>query len=106
MSESNSTRSRFAGGAAGNPHYREAARASIAIARAGAGPTLEQTVALERIRVRMHGRANRHELGTWREDPDAGDGGELLACIHCGRRGYVSRSSGVAIVVELLEACK
>lgn len=98
MSDRHSTRSRF-------PDYREAARASIAIARAGGAPTLEQTIALERIRVRMHGRANRHELGTWREDPDA-SAGELLACIHCGRRGYVSRESGVAQVTELLEACK
>lgn len=98
MSDCHSTRSRF-------PDYREAARASIAIARAGAAPTLEQTIALERIRVRMHGRANRHELGTWREDPDA-DAGELLACIHCGRRGYVSRATGVAQVSELLEACR
>ena len=103
MSESNSTRIRHS---AGNPHYREAARASIALARGGGAPSLEQAVALERIRVRMHGRANRHELGTWREDPDAGAGGELLACIHCGRRGFLSRVTGAAAVTELLEACR
>ncbi len=102
MSDCHSTRSRFP---AGNPHYREAARASIAIARAGQAPTLEQTVALERISVRLHGRANRHELGTWRDDP-AGAGLELLACIHCGARASLSRQTGVAVVVELLEACK
>jgi len=98
MSSGNSTRSRF-------PDYREAARASIAIARAGQAPTLEQTIALERIRVRMHGRANRHELGAWREDPGT-PAGELLACIHCGAVGRLSRLGGAANVVELLEACK
>jgi hypothetical protein len=98
MSRGNSTRS-------GNPHYREAARASIAIARAGGAPSLEQAIALERIRVRMHGRANRHELGAWRPDP-AGEALELLACIHCGAAGRLSRESGAANVVELLEACK
>jgi hypothetical protein len=103
MSESNSTRNRHS---AGNPHYREAARASIAIARAGGAPTHEQAVALERIRVRMHGRANRHELGIWREDPDTDAGGELLACVGCGRRAYLSRVTGIANVAELLEACK
>lgn len=99
MSESNSTRS------VGNTHYREAARASIALARAGAAPTLEQSVALERIRVRMHGRANRHALGIWREDPDT-EAGEILACSGCGRRAYLSRDTGLANVSELLEACK
>lgn len=102
MSESNSTRSRHS---AGNPHYREAARASIAIARAGGAPTHEQTVALERIRVRMHGRANRHELGTWREDPDT-EAGEILACMGCGRRAYLSRLTGAANVAELLAECR
>jgi len=102
MSDCHSTRSRFP---AGNPHYREHARAAIAIARAGEGPTLEQTVALERIRVRMHGRANRHELGAWRQDPAAA-AGELVACVHCGARGRIERATGVADVAELLEACK
>lgn len=102
MSSDNSTRSRLFDS---NPNYREAARASIAIARTGGAPSLEQTVALERIRVRMHGRANRHELGAWREDPDVA-GGERLACIHCGAVGRLSRVSGAATVVELLEACK
>ncbi len=102
MSDRHSTRSRLFDD---NPHYREAARASIMIAREGGSPTLEQTVALERIRVRIHGRANRHELGTWREDPAAA-GGELLACLRCGAVGRLSRVSGAATVVELLKACK
>ncbi len=66
---------------------------------------VDQAIALERIRVRMHGRANRHALGTWREDPDT-TAGEILACSTCGRRAYLSRETGAAIVVELLEACK
>jgi len=98
MSNGNSTRS-------GNPHYRRAARASIEIARAGGSPSADQAIALERIRVRMHGRANRHELGAWREDPAAA-GGELVACIHCGAVGRLSRLGGPANVVELLEACR
>lgn len=102
MSDCHSTRSRFP---AGNPHYREAALASIALARAGQAPTLEQTVALERIRVRLHGRANRHELGAWRDDPDAA-AGELVACLHCGARAFLARDTGVGQVAELLEACK
>ncbi len=102
MSDRHSTRSNSP---AGNPHYREAARASIALARSGAAPTLEQSVALERIRVRLHGRANRHELGTWRQDPAAA-GVELLACIHCGAVGRLELASGAATLVELLEACK
>jgi hypothetical protein len=102
VSDRHSTRSRFS---VGNPHYREAARASIAIARTGAAPSLEQTIALERIRVRMHGRANRHELGAWREDPDV-SAGELVACSTCGACAYLSRESGRAQVTELLEACK
>jgi hypothetical protein len=104
MSDCHSTRSRFP---AGNPHYREHARASIALARQspGAAPTPEQSVALERIAVRIHGRANRHDLGTWREDP-AAPGGEFLACLHCGARAYLSRVTGAARVGEILEACK
>jgi len=102
VSDSHSTRSAFP---AGNPHYREAARASIAIARAGQAPTLQQSVALERIRVRLHGRANRHDLGTWREDPDA-SAVEIVACSRCGARAHLSRATGVAVVSELLKACK
>jgi len=102
MSDCHSTRSRFP---VGNPHYREHARASITVARAGTAPTHEQTVALERIAVRMHGRANRHELGTWREDPDS-TAGEILACSTCGARAFLSRATGAAVITEILGACK
>lgn len=86
--------------------FREHARAAIALVRAGASPTLAQTIALERIRVRMHGRANRHALGSWREDPAAPGGGELVACEACGARAFLSRETGVARIGEILEACK
>jgi hypothetical protein len=98
MSDGNSTRNR-------NPHYREHARAAIAIARDGAGPSLEQAIVLERIAVRMHGRANLHELGTWRQDPAAADV-ELLACTGCGRAARLSRSTGVADVAGILARCE
>jgi hypothetical protein len=103
MSDCHSTRSRFP---AGNPHYREHARAAIALARQspGAAPTPEQALVLERIAVRMHGRANRHELGTWRENPDV-PGGEVLGCLHCGALAYVSRQTGSADVRAILVRC-
>jgi hypothetical protein len=100
VSESNSTRSTVP---ARNPHYREHARAAIAALRAG-GPSLDQANAIARIRVRMHGRANRHELGTWR-DADAA-GVELIACLHCGAAAYLDRATATERVVELLEACR
>jgi hypothetical protein len=102
MSESNHTRSVVDDG--GNPYYRAHAREAIAAARAG-GPTLEQSIVLERIRVRMHGRANRHDLGVWREDPDT-EAGELVACSSCGARAYLSRLGGPANVAELLSRCR
>lgn len=102
MSDCYSTRSRFY---SDNPHYREHAAAAVAIARTGVAPTLDQSVALERICVRMHGRANRHELGAWREDPDV-DAGEIVACVRCGRRAFLSRQTGQATIAELVEACK
>lgn len=101
MSDSHSTRSRFLDG---NPYYRSHAREAIAIARARQAPTFEQSVALERIRVRMHGRANRHDMGAWREDPDT-EAGEIVACSGCGARAYLSRSTGIANVSEILTRC-
>ena len=102
MSDQNSTRSDFE---IGNPYYRAHAREAIAIARAGLAPTLEQAIALERIRVRMHGRANRHELGSWHDDPAAAEG-EIVACSTCGARAVLSRNTGVAVVDELLARCR
>lgn len=101
MSDPHSTRSAFL---SGNPYYRAHAREAIAVVRAGASPTFEQSLALERIRVRMHGRANAHELGIWREDPDT-SAGELVACSRCGARALLSRETGLAHVTELLKVC-
>jgi hypothetical protein len=100
LSDANSTRSSFLNG---NPYYRAHAREAIAAARAGL-PTLEQTIALERIAIRMHGRANRHELGMWEDDPAAA-GVELVACATCGARARLSRTTGAAEVTELLVRC-
>jgi hypothetical protein len=84
VSESNSTRKP-------DPDvYREHARAAIAAIRTG-GASLEQEIVLARLRVRMHARANRHELGTWQTA--AGAAGELVVCVHCGARAYLDRAT-------------
>ncbi len=76
---------------------REHARAAIA----GDG-----AVPLARLRVRAHGQANRHALGTWREDPDR-PGVEMIACIRCGAGASLNREAAIeSISAALLEACK
>lgn len=99
MSDRHSTRSRFR---LDPDVYLEHARAAIAQARGVA--TVEQSLAIARIRVRMHARANRHELGAWRLHPGPPPS-EIVSCLNCGARGYLARDTGIETVAELLEAC-
>jgi hypothetical protein len=64
-----------------------------------------QEIALARGRVRIHGRANAHELGAWRPDPDR-PGSETIACLNCGAGATLHlATAGESISPRLLEAC-
>ncbi len=98
MSGSHSTRLlKFqARGGAGRV-LREHARAAIA----GAG-----AVPLARLRVRAHGQANRHALGTWRPDPDR-PGVETIACLYCGAGASLDvLDARESVSAALLEVCR
>ena len=61
---------------------------------------------LARLRVRAHGQANRHHLGTWRPDPDR-PGVETIACVRCGAGASVHLDTArESLAPVLLEACQ
>lgn len=87
----------------GRPLYRPLARLAIDVYRQGDGPTLHQLIAIGRIRLRLHARANRHTPNGW---TPAGPAADVLTCSRCGAEGRLELETGVEIPGRLLEACK
>ncbi len=85
----------------GRSLYRRHARQAIKLYRQGEA-TLPQLIAIARIRLRVHARANRHTPAGW---TDAGAAAEVLTCSRCGAAGRLELETGVDLPGGLLEAC-
>jgi hypothetical protein len=92
LSESNHTRSQFR-----TNLLRRHAALAVELHRSPA-PTIEQRIALARIRVRLAARGNRHELGKW----DRAGALDVAACFHCGARARLDVHTATEDVGELL----